>query len=157
MRCGRARTDAGYTLVATLILLALTSLGLSVVGPIWSQSAQREREQELLRIGSLYAQAIASYRDASPGRPKQFPDKLDALLLDVRFVGVMRHLRKGYPDPVNPGMPWGTVLDGEGRVTGVYSLSDQAPIAQGALVIGDLALPAAKRYSEWKFIAKPKS
>lgn len=157
MRRGDSCAECGFTLVAVLLLLALCMLGLAVAGPMWSQQVRREREQELLRVGHLYAQAIASYRDASPGSLKQYPAHLQGLLMDTRFVGVARHLRKLYPDPVNPGQPWGLVQDGDGRIMGVYSRSQEAPVIEAEVNIGDLSLPHARRYSEWKFLAKPKT
>jgi hypothetical protein len=71
-------------------------------------------------------------------------------------VVTLRHLRKVYSDPVNPGQPWGLLRDEEGRIRGVHSLSPTAPLAQGAVLLDDAELPAARRYSDWKFIAKAK-
>jgi type II secretory pathway pseudopilin PulG len=147
----------GTSFVAVLVLLAICMLGLAIAGPLWSQQIKREREQELLRIGALYAQAIAGYRDASPGSLKQYPERLEALLLDTRFVGVMRHLRKLHADPVNPGQDWGLVLDPDQRVIGVYSRSEVAPIAEGPIDLGSVVLAPARRYSDWKFTVKAKS
>ena len=160
---GRRTAQGGYTLVVVLLLLALVSLGLAQAGPLWSQQVRREREQELLRIGRLYALALASYREASPGSLKQFPDRLDALLRDTRFVGTVRHLRMLYPDPVNPGQPWGLVRDDGGRVVGVRSLSSDAPLAARPvlpggrpLLAGPQAYPqAAQQYKDWIFLAPP--
>jgi type II secretory pathway pseudopilin PulG len=148
------RRSRGYSFVAVLALLALCMLGLAVAGPIWSQQIKREREQELLRIGNLYAQAIASYYNAGPGSLKQYPQRLEQLLADTRFVGLRRHLRSLYPDPVNPGQPWGLVLDGQQRIVGVYSRSEQAPVAEGARELSSVSLPAAHQYADWKFIAR---
>ncbi len=153
MRRGEA-CCRGYSFVGALLLLALVSLGLGVAGPMWSQQAQRERERELLRIGTLYAQAIQRYRDLSPGSLKQYPTSVDALLLDTRFVGTQRHLRKAYADPVNPGGAWGLLRDQGGRIVGVHSLSQEAPLGQGAVALDDRVLPPATRYSDWKFFAK---
>jgi len=153
----RHRASAGgYTLVGALLLLALVSLGLAVAGPIWSQQGQREREQELLRVGLLYAQALTNYRQASPGSSKLYPDKLDALLLDTRFVGTVRYMRKLYPDPVNPGKPWGIIRGVGGSIAGVYSLSEATPLAEHPVQLGDSEMPAARKYSDWKFLAVPK-
>jgi type II secretory pathway pseudopilin PulG len=152
MRAG-SRTQ-GFTLVAVLVLLALCLLGLSIAGPIWSQRVRREREHDLLRVGSLYAQAIAAYYNDSPGSLKQYPLRLDMLLADTRFVGTRRYLRQLYPDPVNAGQPWGLVLDAQQRIVGVYSRSEAAPIAEGPLDLGAVQLPAAQHYSDWKFLVK---
>lgn len=158
MRPGERRDEAGYTLVATLVLLAVCMLGLAISGPLWSDATRREREQELLRVGSLYAQAIAAYRQRSPGGLKQYPMHLQDLVLDGRFVGVARHLRTLYADPVNPGQPWGLIRDVDGRIVGVHSRSDLAPLAgTRELKWGIVTLPPASRYSDWKFIAKAKT
>lgn len=157
MRAGEGRAQLGFTFVAVLLLLALCMLGLAVAGPIWSQQARREREQELLRIGVLYAQALASYRDASPGSAKRYPQRLDEVLNDTRFVGVRRHLRKLYADPVNPGQTWGLLLDADKRIVGVYSLSNEAPVTHGPLELGGVMLAPAQRYSDWKFTLKATS
>ena len=154
---GESTPARGYTLVAMLLLLALVSLGLAFAGPLWSQQTRREREQELLHIGTLYAQAIASYRDLSPGTDKQYPPNLEALLNDARFVVTRRHLRKAYPDPLNPRRPWGLLRNEAGRVTGVYSQDTEAPLARGAIALEHMVLPPAQHYSDWKFIAKVKS
>lgn len=154
MRHGDKASGSGYTFVAVLILLAVVSTGLAVAGPTWAQQGQRERERELLRIGALYAQALASYRDASPGSAKQYPQTLDALLLDTRFIGTRRHLRKLYPDPVTGVAEWGIVRDEEGRILGVHSLSHEAPLIDAEVVLDDRVLPSARKYSDWKFIAK---
>ena len=147
----------GYTLVAVLVLLALCMLSLAVAGPLWSQQVRREREQELLRIGALYAQALADYRAASPGSLKQYPSRLQDLLTDTRFVGTARHLRELYADPVNPGQPWGLVHDADGRIVGVYSLSQDAPLAERGVDLGVTVLGPAKHYADWKFIVKAKT
>lgn len=154
MRAGEQRGRNGFTFVAVLLLLALVSLGLAAVGPLWSQQARRDREQELLRIGALYAQAIARYRDVSPGSLKQYPTSLDDLLLDRRFVGTLRHLRKAYADPLDPGRPWGLVRNDAGRIVGVYSNSQEAPLAQAPVEREGVLLPAARRYSDWLFVAR---
>lgn len=158
MRRGRGRTvSRGFTFVAALLLLALVSLGLAVAGPLWSQQAQRERERELLRMGALYAQAIAAYRSASPGSDKRYPEQLEWLLLDRRFVGTVRHLRRLYPDPVNPGQPWGLVRDGAGQIVGVHSLSTEPPLAQGPLQWSGRVLGPVRRYADWQFLAVSES
>jgi len=143
--------ERGFTFIAVLVLLALCGLALAAVGPAWSARSQRDREEDLLRVGALYARAIAEYRDMSPGTAKVYPDSLDSLVLDTRLVGVTRHLRKLYPDPMNPGRPWGLLKDEAEHIVGVYSLSAQKPFRQQALTRGPLKLAAAQHYSDWKF------
>lgn len=148
-----ARQHEGFTLVATLLLVALVSLGLAAVGPLWSQQVKREREEELLRIGALYARAIAEYRDASPGVDKRYPQDIGMLILDERHLGVRRHLRQLYEDPVGSGQPWGLIRDADQGIVGVYSQSQEAPLAQGPVTAGSVNLKPARRYSDWKFTA----
>lgn len=154
MRAGRSR---GFSYVWMLAAIAVLSAGLAVIGPSWADQARRERERELLRIGALYAKAIADYRAASPGSLKQYPLKLEDLLADTRMVGTVRYLRKLYGDPLDPPRPWGVVVDSTGRVQGIYSRSDAEPLRTEALDLGSTSLPAARRYSDWKFIAKAPS
>jgi type II secretory pathway pseudopilin PulG len=146
-----SRRQTGFTFVAVLLLLALAMLGLGVAAPVWSQQAQREREQQLLRIGAIYAQALLSYRDASPGSEARFPDRLEALLVDPRYPGLRRHIRTLYEDPMNPGQPWGVVRDANGRIAGVHSLSDKSTLSRAAHDLGVVKLRAGARYSDWKF------
>jgi type II secretory pathway pseudopilin PulG len=157
MRAGRRhsyRSPArGYTFVSVLVLLAVCMIGLSIAGPNWAEAARRGREHELLRIGRLYALALAEYQATSPGALKAYPSALDELVDDHRFVGVRRHLRRLYPDPLAPDRAWGLVRDAQERIIGVYSQSDAAPVAQGALDLGGVRLPAARHYSDWHFIA----
>lgn len=148
------RSVAGFTYVWMLAALALLSLGLAGIGERWSDQVKRERERELLRIGTLYAEAIASYYASAPGSLKQYPPDLKSLLEDPRRVGTRRHLRKLYGDPLDPNRAWGILRAQDGGVAGIYSLSTDAPLRKEPVDIGPLVLPAAHRYSEWKFAPK---
>lgn len=148
-----AGRSSGFTLVAMLVLVALVSAGLAVVGPLWSQQVKRERERDLLRIGVLYAQAIAEFHAMSPGSQRQWPTSVDDLLLDRRFVGTVRHLRKAYADPVAPHLPWVPVRDASGRIIGMHSASTEEPLAMGEVHLDDRVLPPARRYADWTFLA----
>lgn len=156
MQVGNPGTLAqrGFTLPLAMAGIALAALALSVAGPLWAQYEQRERERELLRVGLLYAQALAAYRDSSPGR-KELPSTLEQLVLDSRFVGTQRHLRRLYPDPMNPRRPWGLLRDAQGRINGVYSQHPKAPVAQGPVALSDRTLPPARSYAQWQFTAQP--
>lgn len=150
----------GYTLVALLATLAVISVGLSVVGPLWSARQKQEREEDLLRIGLLYARAIAAYQTDAPGTSKDFPTSLNQLVLDKRFAGVTRYLRAIYPDPTAPLQPWGLLRNSSGQLIGVYSQSSGKPIRQSGVSIpdarfGNLLLQPAEHYSDWKFTFFP--
>lgn len=141
----------GFTFVWVLATLAIVSLGLAQAGPLWADTARRDREAELLRVGALYAQALDRYRRSSPGTIKRYPETLSALLQDERFLGTQRWLRKLYPDPMKPNQPWGLSRDDEGRITGVYSTSQDQPFRSGEIDLGVTRLSDARHYSDWRF------
>jgi type II secretory pathway pseudopilin PulG len=146
--------QSGFTYVLVMALVAVVGAGLAAIGPLWATNAQREREAELVRVGLLYAQAIADYRRLAPGSAKPYPPSLDSLVLDNRYVGVKRHLRKLYPDPLMPGRPWGLVRAADGGILGVYSQDEAQPLHQNLADIGLASVQPARRYADWKFVAK---
>jgi len=153
-RVAQTASQRGFTYVWVLAAIAVMSLGLATIGPRWADQVRREHERELLQIGALYAKAIAAYYTASPGALKQYPATVQDLLADTRMVGTVRYLRKLYPDPLDPSRPWGMVRGLDGRIRGVYSLSEDEPLRIESLELESTSLAAARRYSDWKFIAK---
>jgi type II secretory pathway pseudopilin PulG len=152
-----AGTQRGFTLLAVMAAMFLLALGTQKVMFVLSQQAQREREAELLQVGAAFAQAIGAYYESSPGTVKRWPANLNDLVDDKRFVGMRRHLRRVYMDPITRSEEWGLVRASDGGIEGVYSLSDASPIRSGALTVGDLRLPAASRYTDWQFVYQPAS
>jgi type II secretory pathway pseudopilin PulG len=142
---------------ALLIVLGCLSIAAASVGPLWTQNQQREREAELLRIGVLYAQALKRYHDASPGSDRRYPQALDELLLDSRFAGIKRHMRRLYTDPIRPGRPWELIRDSQGGIRGVYSGSESSPWTQKPLELTGMRLPVARQYRDWRFVASEAS
>lgn len=168
-RSPSGRRQQGFTLLA--MIAALLILGIVVQGVTWvlSQQAQRQREAELLRVGRLYAQAIASFYESSPGRVKQWPTKIEDLLEDPRYVGTRRYLRELYGDPIGRTVDWELLTTASGGIRGVRSGSMAKPIRESAIelplyVIVDsveqeralpLQLAAATRYADWLFVYEP--
>lgn len=141
--------------MVVLAIIALMGIGLAAVGPQWAQDARRDEEAQLLRVGALYARALRSYYMASPGSVKQYPARLEDLLLDPRLVGTHRYIRKLYADPTEPSRGWGLIRADDGGIRGVHSLSDAQPYLRAAVELdGFTRLPAASRYSEWRFISE---
>ena len=99
----------GYAMAALLISLAVMGVLISMLLPVWSQAAQREREAELAFRGEQYARAIELYQRRFVGA---FPPDVDSLV-EQRF------LRRAYKDPMTE--------DGEFQI--LYQ-------AQGADVVG---------------------
>ncbi|WP_374592287.1 type II secretion system protein [Aquabacterium sp.] len=71
--------------------------------------------------------AAAASAPASAPAPSAGPLELKDLLEDRRTGKLVRHLRQLYPDPVT-GQRWGVQRSPDGRIAGVYSLSDAAPV-----------------------------
>jgi type II secretory pathway pseudopilin PulG len=147
----RVYRSNGFTYLVLLVVVAALGLGLAKIGPLWEEAARRDREQELLRVGESYAQALADARRESPGGDGAYPARLEDLLLDTRFVGTRRHLRRLLPDPLQPGRPWGVVRDARGAIIGVYSQDQRQPLAVVGLERGPVSLRPATRYSDWVF------
>ncbi len=146
------RNQNGFTYLGLLFAMALAGVALAATGTLWSTQRQREREQELLFVGDQIRQAIGSYYERSPGTVKKYPAKLDDLLKDNRFIGVQRHLRQHYVDPLTNSKQWGLVAAPEGGVMGVYSLATDTPIKQAGFAERDAELEGKSRYSDWKFV-----
>jgi type II secretory pathway pseudopilin PulG len=149
------RPQHGFTYLAMLLTVAVIGVGLAGTGILWSQSHQREREQELLFIGNQFRQAIELYYQKTPGAEKRYPAKLEDLLEDKRYPVVQRYLRKVYVDPMTGDTRWGLVAAPDGGVMGVYSLSKAAPIKSGGFAARDQAFEGAAAYSDWQFFYAP--
>ncbi|HEY3299296.1 MAG TPA: type II secretion system protein [Methylophilaceae bacterium] len=150
--------QAGFTYLLVLGFVFALLLSLTIASENIATTIQREREAELLFVGQQYRNAIASYYQKSPNGIKQLPLKLEDLLEDKRSLSVQHHLRKLYRDPITETDEWGLLRDGQGQISGVYSLSQDAPMmtqedtrfALDASADGD-----AKTYSSWKFVFSP--
>lgn len=150
----------GFTLLMLLAAIFLLALASNGVITYVSHEMARVREAQLLRIGQMYVQAIGSYYEFSPGQLKQWPRTLEDLTEDRRFVGMKRHLRQVYLDPLSPSTRWGIIQSPDGGVAGVYSINESKPIHESALDLqwddGSVQLVAANRYSDWQFVYQPK-
>ncbi|MGQ0522874.1 MAG: type II secretion system protein [Betaproteobacteria bacterium] len=150
----RARQH-GFTYLALLIAVALIGIGLAAGSEVWSQSRQREKEQELLFIGEQLRLAIALYYERTPGAVKRYPQKLQDLLEDKRYVSLQRYLRKLYADPLTGKPEWGLVPAPGGGIMGVYSKSQDRPLKMANFPEHYAAFEGARRYSQWQFIYQP--
>ena len=156
-RLGKQHRQRGFGWIFVLIMLAVTSAAGAVVAQRWSDQMSRDKERQLLRIGDAYARALADYRASSPGSDKRYPQTLEQLVLDTRFVGTRRHLRTLYADPITGQPDWVLLRDARGDVTGVRSRSEKQPWARVAQRLDFTDLPAAERYADWTFIPRQPS
>lgn len=146
-RFTRRARGGGYTYVGVLLAVALVGTALAVTGEVWATARQRERETDLLHLGSQFRNALLRY--AADGG--SYPARLEDLLKDPRFPGVRRYLRVIPRDPVTGRAVWGLVRDPRGGIVGVHSLSDARPLKQAGFGRRDRALEGRQRYSEWVF------
>ena len=153
MPLGR-RHQSGFTYIWLLAALAVLGLLLAVVGPMWATQAQREREAELLRVGSAYAQAIEHYYALSPRGVKTMPTRIEDLLLDPRFPTPVRHLRAAYLDPIDPSRSLEPIVGIGGELLGVHSTSELAPLRRVEWTDGRHVIAPAAHYYDWQFLAK---
>ena len=152
--CTSPRTGQGFTYLGVLFLVVLLGLGLSGAGTLWSITAQRAKEKELLWVGTQYVRALKSYHDRSPGT-KRYPLRLEDLLADDRFPTPVRHLRQLYRDPLTLEPEWGLIKTPDGRIAGVHSLADGVPLRQANFPLAWEEFAGMQSYREWRFVADP--
>lgn len=147
--------ERGFTLAGALLLVAALGAGMAAYGEIASHAAQRDKERELLFVGSQFRQAIGAYYERTPGAVKRFPSSLEELLEDRRHPTPQRHLRRIYADPMTGRPQWGLVEAPGGGIIGVHSLSEAAPVKSGGFAARDAAFADAARYADWHFSYAP--
>jgi type II secretory pathway pseudopilin PulG len=149
--------ERGFTYLGLMIFIAVMGMALSAFGTIYSQSAQRDKEVELLFVGEQYRSAIESYYRKSPGAAA-YPKTLEDLVEDKRFPMPMRHLRRIYPDPITGSTDWGLVeMPNNGGIMGVFSKSEEKPIKQASFSVKQAAFEDADSYTKWTFTYSPTS
>ena len=87
---GRSRHETGYAMAALLVALGIMAVMMTVVMPVWKQTAQREKETELVFRGEQYVHAIALFQRKTANA---YPPNVD-VLVEQRF------LRKKFKDPI---------------------------------------------------------
>ncbi|MDU9392063.1 type II secretion system protein [Pseudomonas sp. zfem002] len=152
MPSGSAAREGGFTYLGVLLLVMLMGVALGSAGEVWSIVAQRERERQLLWVGTQYAQALRSYYRASPGLA-QYPKALEDLLQDDRFPSARHHIRQLYPDPLGAG-EWTLQRGFDGRITGIASASTETPLKQADFPVQWSDFNGLGRYSDWQFVAE---
>jgi type II secretory pathway pseudopilin PulG len=102
--------EAGYTLVAVVMLVAIMSIMMAVAVQTVSFQMQREREAELIFRGQQYVEGIRLYRQKFGRYPMRMKELWEA---DPRV------LRQKWTDPITGSDQWGLVFLGqEGQQVG---------------------------------------
>lgn len=149
---GRAAGQGGFTYLGVLFLIVLMGIALAGAGELWSTISRRDRERQLLWVGTQYAQALRSYYRASPGLA-QYPRNLEDLLQDERFPSARHHIRQLYPDPLGAG-EWTLQRGFDGRITGIASASGETPLKQADFPSQWSDFNGMTRYTDWQFVAE---
>lgn len=151
--------EAGFSYVMVLLLVATIVLAMTAASETIATANQREREAELLFIGQQYKAAIRSYYLNTASGAKQLPRSLDDLVMDKRGLTTAHHLRQKYADPMTADGEWGLVLDAQGGIRGVYSLSNAVALTTrddaGFTLDPEAAAAKLRTYANWKFVYTP--
>lgn len=140
----------GAVLLLLLVMVVVMGLAAGMAGQSWRSTLQREREAELLWRGQQYQQALSSYYAVRHGAQQMLPTRLEDLLRDQRFPGMVRHLRRLYKDPMTGG-DWELVKDPAERIIGVRSTSDLEPFRKAGFPEGLDSLAGKDAYNQWEF------
>lgn len=149
------RRQQGFSYVIVMFMVAILAIMAVRALEITRTRERRDKEEELLLVGSAYRNAIAMYYQESLGSAKSFPKQLDDLLYDGRLIRPERPLRKLFRDPVTGTTEWGVVRNEDGFVIGVYSLSAVQPFKQNGFGEQLQSFEGAQHYSDWKFVYQP--
>jgi type II secretory pathway pseudopilin PulG len=136
-----------------LFLIMIMGMGLASAGELWATASRRDRERQLLWVGTQYAQALRSYYRSSPGLA-QYPKELADLIQDERFPSPKHHLRQLYPDPINGGGEWELMRGFDGRITGLSSASTDTPLKQTDFPSQWSDFAGMASYKDWQFVAE---
>ena len=87
---GQARNERGYAMAVLLVSMSIMAIMMTVAMPVWKQTVQREKEEELIFRGTQYVHAIALFQRKTANA---YPPNIDLLVRE-------RYLRKKYKDPI---------------------------------------------------------
>jgi type II secretory pathway pseudopilin PulG len=100
-------SEAGFTLLAVIFLVALLTIALAIALPKVTKEIQRDREIETMHRGKQYARAVKLYYKKFGA----YPPNVDALVK----TNNIRFLRKRYTDPMTGVDDWKPVLFGQNK------------------------------------------
>jgi hypothetical protein len=152
---GPLRGNRGFTYLGLLFMIAIMGAVAAQAASLWSIAERRDREAMLLSIGHEFRRAIGDYYEHTPGMVKRYPEKLEDLLLDNRYVVNERRLRRIYRDPISGRTEWGLVMAHDGGIRGIYSLSPESTVKRSRFDRADQDFEGKSHYSDWQFAYTP--
>lgn len=149
----RRFTQHGVAYLALMIAVAVISLVAAGSVQTGALQGQREAEEELLFVGGEYSLALVRYAEATPAGAHRSPRTVEELLRDPRHPGLVRHLRRAYPDPTGEQQGWVLVRDRQGFIVGVHSASNLRPIRTTGFAPSQVYFEGrpALSYRDWVF------
>lgn len=111
--------QTGFTYIGVLMAVALMGIGLLAISEVWTTTAKRQQLAQLDWIGDQYVQAIESYYYANTGSVHLYPQALEDLVEDKRYLFVKRHIRVLYNNPITQHQDWILVPALEGGIRGI--------------------------------------
>lgn len=154
-RFGSFQSDPrGFTFLTVMFSIVLIGTMIGAAARQLTTVAKREKEAELLFRGQAIRRGIELYYRTSRAGFSQYPRSLEDLIKDPGSPGVRRYLRKLYADPITGG-EWVLLRDGSGRVKGVRSASEEAPLKVAHFPEALKSFEGKKKYSEWLFEYNP--
>jgi len=174
----RRSHQAGYAMAAFIVALSVMAVLMTVAMPVWKQTVQREKEEELVFRGEQYARSVGLFQRKFANA---FPPTIDALV-EGKF------LRKKYKDPIagddfvpltqsqtapqggaqgagrqgQPGTPAAPGRGGPGGGAGVGAATPGGAPAGGIVGVTSKSKDVSIRlykgrshYNEWAFVYTP--
>ncbi|WP_432719469.1 type II secretion system protein [Jeongeupia wiesaeckerbachi] len=151
-----SRRQQGFGYIWVLMMVMVMGIYLGLVGDVWQNRLQREREQELLRVGDEIRLAIKGYTAIQGAEGTQYPKRLQDLVQDPRAPFPRRFLRRAYKDPMT-GEDWAYIGAPGGGFMGVYSKSAKIPLKQANFPPQFGGFADKKSFAEWQFAWWPNS
>lgn len=133
------RKQEGFTYIGVLAAVAITGIGLLAASEVWTTTAQHQKMTQLDWVGEQYVQAIRSYYYSNTGSVHFYPESLEDLLEDKRYLNTRRHLRMRYINPITNTDSWKTIPAPGGGIQGIeYRRHDSDyPVSRQFIFIPD--------------------
>jgi len=132
--------------------VVVMGLMLTLVGRVWSTTAQREREEQLLFVGHEFRNAIGGYF----AHQHQYPQTLQQLLGGDDSTLPQRYLRRLYLYPITRSIEWELLPAPGGGFMGVASKSKLPPLKRANFDLSDAGFADADCYCSWQFAYVPR-